>query len=256
MKKILQSALVLFVLNNLVVRSQDTLYFDSSGDKVKSALQADYYQTLVKENIGSNKLIERSYYMNGTMREEIYYLDLSKKKKEGTQRFWFRNGQLKFSTDWVDNKLHGNVLSYWQNGQLKRSDRFESDKLLSGTCYDSIGQPIPHFDFRVMPNFPGGEKKLMEFIRNNLRYPSRAAELGIGGRVVVKFLVSKEGIPTKIGIKTSVDRELDSEALRVVKAMPKWTPFYLDGEAMDCQYYLPVVYKIQNDNNGFQTTFR
>ena len=252
MKSFLKIVPALFLLNSLLAYSQDTLYFNSSGDKIKTAVLADYYQTLVKENVGSKKLIERSYYMNGQMREEIYYLDLSKKKKEGTQRFWFRNGQLKISSDWVDNKLHGTVLTYWQNGQLKRSDTFENDKLVSGTCYDSIGQPVPHFDFRVLPIFPGGENKLLDFIRYNLKYPSQAAEKGISGKVVIKFIISKEGIPIKIGIKTGVDRDLDLEALRVIKAMPKWTPFYLDGEALDFQYYIPVVYKLQTNNNDFQ----
>jgi protein TonB len=228
----------------LLVYGQDTIFYNSNNDKVKFAKQADYYQTLVKENIGSNKLIERSYYMNGSMREEIYYFDLSKKKKEGTQRFWFRNGQLKSSVDFVDNKMQGNVLTYWQNGQLKRKDLFENDKFVSGACFDSTGNPVNHFDYVVYPIFPGGENSLREFLRDNLRYPSFAAEKGIQGKVVVKFVVTKEGIPTKIGIKTSVDRELDREAMRVVKVMPKWTPCYLDGEPFDLGYLLPVVFRM------------
>lgn len=234
---------LLFLLP-LFVYGQDTLFYNSNNDKVKSAKQADYYQTLVKENIGSNKLIERSYYMNGTMREEIYYLDLSKKKKEGTQRFWFRNGQLKSAVDYVDNTIHGNVLTYWQNGQLKRKDVFEKNKCISGACFDSTGNPINHFEFLVYPSFPGGEKMLLEYLRNNIRYPSSAAEKGIQGKVVVKFVLTKDGKPSKIGIKTSVDRDLDLEALRVVKAMPKWTPCIYDGEPLDFWYVLPIVFRM------------
>lgn len=235
--------IVLFLLPMLTY-GQDTIFYNTHDDKVKTRIQADYYQLLVKENISSKRLIERSYYMNGQMKEEIYYLDLSKKKKEGTQRFWFRNGQLKSAADYIDNKIHGNVLTYWQNGQLKRKDTFENNKFVSGACYDSIGNQIEHFEFLVFPSFPGGEKMLLEFMRNNLRFPSMAAENGIQGKVVVKFVVTKNGIPTKIGIKTSVDKALDKEAMRVVQSMPKWTPCYFDGEPLDFWYLLPVVFKM------------
>jgi periplasmic protein TonB len=245
MNRIRKLCSFIFFLIPLCIYGQDTIFYNSNDQKVKIASQADYYQTLVKESIGSNKLIERSYYMNGQMREEIYYLDLSKKKKEGTQRFWFRNGQLKSAVDFVDNKMQGSVLTYWQNGRLKRKDSFENNKFLSGACFDSTGNPIEHFDFLVFPSFPGGEKMLLEYMRNNIRYPSIAAENGIQGKVVVQFVIKKDGTPTNFFIKTSVDRELDREAIRVVKAMPIWKPCIYDGEPLDFWYLLPVVFHMQ-----------
>jgi TonB family protein len=206
-------------------------------------IQADYYQLLFKENISSKRLIERSYYKNGLMREEIYYLDLSKKKKEGTQRFWFRNGQLKCSVDYVDNKIQGNVLTYWQAGLLKRKDVYENNKFVSGACFDSIGNQIEHFEFLVYPSFPGGEKMLLDYLKHNIRYPISSAERGIYGRVVIKFLITNDGKPTKVSINTSVDKDLDMEAMRVISAMPKWTPCYYDGEPLDFWYFIPIVFR-------------
>lgn len=246
MNHFLKFVTILFLLVPMVIYGQDTIYYNSDGKKVKSSLQAEYYQTLAKENLGSNKLIERQYYMNGQMREEIYYLDLSHNKKEGTQRFWFKNGQLKIATDYVDNKIHGNVLTYWPNGQLKRKDTFENNKYIAGNCYDSIGNNVEHFEFLVYPNFPGGEKKLIEFIIQNIRYPSDADPNSLQGKVVVKFVIAKDGTPTQISIKTSVDQALDKEALRVVKAMPKWTPCILDGEPINFWYTLPIKFKMMS----------
>jgi len=233
-----------FFLFSMIAFGQDTIFYNSNSDKVRNRVQADYYQIRLKENISSKRLIERSYYMNNQMREEIYYLDLSQKKKEGTQRFWFRSGQLKSAVDFVDNKIHGNVLTYWQNGHLKRKDTFENNKFVSGTCYDSIGNQIEHFEFLVLPSFPGGDKMLLEFLKNNLRYPSYASEHGIQGRVIVKFVVAKDGTPSKFGIRIGVDRDLDMEAMRVVRTMPKWTPCYYDGEPLDFWYTLPIVFKM------------
>jgi len=244
MKKFRKIVTFILVLFPILANAQDTLFYNSKDEKVKAMAQADYYQTLVKESIDSKKLIERSYYRNGQQREEIYYLDFSQKKKEGTQRFWFRNGQLKLSVDYVDNKLHGNVWTYWQNGQIKRRDTFENNQFVTGFCYDSIGNKIEHFDFVVLPTFPGGEKMLLEFLKHNIHYPSYDAEFGIQGKVVVKFVVSKDGTPTKIGIKTSVDRDLDKEALRVVRAMPKWSPCLYDGEPYDSWFILPVIFRM------------
>lgn len=244
MTNFLKIATFLFLLVPKAMFGQDTTYYNSDGIKVKNSLQAEYYQTLVKENITLKKLIERNYYMNGKMREEIYYLDLSPKKKEGTQRFWFKNGQLKISTDYVDNKIHGNVQTYWPNGKLKRQDTFENNKYIAGTCYDSIGNKVEHFDFLVYPSFPGGEKMLLEYLRNNIRYPSVAAEDHLEGKVVVKFIIGKDGTPIHISLKTGVDRALDKEALRVVRAMPKWTPFILDGEQINFWYTLPIIFRM------------
>lgn len=245
MRRFREIIFIFFILIPFYVFSQDTLFFNVNDDKVQFAMHADYYQVPFKDNIGSNKLIERSYYMNGQIREEIYYLDLNKMKKDGTQRFWFRNGQLKSAVEFVDNKIQGNVLTYWQNGQLKRKDAFENNKCVSGACFDSTGNPVKHFEFLVYPSFPGGEKMLLEYLRDNLRYPSFAAENRIQGRVLVKFVITKDGTPTKIGIKKGVDRALDKEALRVVKTMPKWTPCYYDGETINFWYILPLVFKMQ-----------
>ncbi len=235
--------------------AQDTIFYNSKDDKVRTMMQADYYQLHFIESNSSKRFIERSYYINGQIREEIYYLDLSKKKKEGTQRFWFRNGQLKSAVDFVDNKMQGNVLTYWQNGRLKRKDLFEKDKFVSGACYDSTGNQIEHFEFLVLPSFPGGDKMLLEFLKNNIRYPSSAAESGNYGKVVIKFVIAKDGTPTKFRLNTSVDRDFDMEAMRVVRAMPKWTPCYYDGEPLDFWFLLPIVFKEMDSSLDPSTKF-
>lgn len=92
----------------------------------------------------------------------------------------------------------------------------------------------------VMPKFPGGMPALMEWMISHVHYPKEAANNDITGKVVVGFLVDKTGAVTNVTIKESVHPKLDNEALRVVKAMPKWTPGSKDGKAVPVEMALPV----------------
>lgn len=96
-----------------------------------------------------------------------------------------------------------------------------------------------------MPQFPGGEEELINFISRNLRYPSVAQEIGIEGRVIVRFVVSKTGDVGSVEVIRSLDPSCDKEALRVVKMMPKWIPGRQNGRNVPVYYTIPIVYRLQ-----------
>ena len=93
-----------------------------------------------------------------------------------------------------------------------------------------------------MPCFPGGNKGLMTFIVQNLVYPVTAQENGVQGRVIVSFVVETDGSIINVKVARSVDPSLDREAMRVVKAMPKWTPGKKDGKPVRVKYTVPMVF--------------
>lgn len=95
-----------------------------------------------------------------------------------------------------------------------------------------------------MPSFPGGSSALASFIAANLKYPVVAQENGIQGRVIVKFVVDKDGRITDVEITRSVDPSLDKEAMRIVKAMPKWKPGKLKGNCVRVKYTVPIVFRL------------
>ncbi len=103
----------------------------------------------------------------------------------------------------------------------------------------------PFIGAEQMPQFPGGEKELMSFISKNLKYPAVPAENGIQGRVVIRFVVSKTGDVTDVQILKGLDPSCDKEAVRVVKAMPKWIPGRQNGRTVPVYYTLPVTYRLQ-----------
>jgi TonB family protein len=88
--------------------------------------------------------------------------------------------------------------------------------------------------------YPGGPDSLFNYLSNNLKYPRHAKLSGVYGRVYVGFLVDKTGKLKNFRILSGVTDELNDEALRVVKAMPDWTPGTRAGENIDVQYVLPI----------------
>ena len=93
--------------------------------------------------------------------------------------------------------------------------------------------------------FPGGQAALMKWLSNNIRYPEAAQQNDIQGRVVVKFVVEKDGSIGQATVVRGVDKDLDREALRVVKKMPKWQPGKNNGVAVRSYFNLPVTFKLQ-----------
>ena len=99
-----------------------------------------------------------------------------------------------------------------------------------------------------MPQFPGGEAELMKYLSKNINYPTMAMENNIQGRVVVQFVVTKTGSIGEVKVVRSVDRDLDREAIRVCKSLPKFTPGKMNGQAVNVWYTLPVNFKLQGVN--------
>lgn len=96
-----------------------------------------------------------------------------------------------------------------------------------------------------MPEFPGGTAALFQFLNNNLKYPAPSRDNGTQGRVIVQFVVDKDGSINDLVIVRSVDPYLDKEALRVIKSMPKWNPGMQRNKTVRVKYTLPVTFKLQ-----------
>ena len=99
-----------------------------------------------------------------------------------------------------------------------------------------------------MPQFPGGEAALMKYLQSHINYPPMAAENNVQGRVVVQFVVDKTGRVGEVKVVRSVDKDLDKEAIRVVKSLPKFTPGRQNGQPVRVWYTLPVTFKLQGTN--------
>jgi len=98
------------------------------------------------------------------------------------------------------------------------------------------------------PTFPGGDAALMKYLSSHLQYPTMAQENNIQGKVIVQFVVEKDGHVGDVKVVRSVDKDLDREAIRVCKSLPKFTPGRQNGQAVRVWYTLPVNFKLQGTN--------
>ena len=96
-----------------------------------------------------------------------------------------------------------------------------------------------------MPDFPGGQAALMQYLAKNIKYPTIAQENGTQGRVTCQFVVGADGRVRDVNVLRGVDPYLDKEAVRVIMSMPKWIPGKQNGKAVSVKYTIPVVFKLQ-----------
>ena len=94
------------------------------------------------------------------------------------------------------------------------------------------------------PSFPGGQKAMMEYLMKNIKYPAVCQEAGISGRVIVSFVVNKDGTIQNVEVIRGVHEKLDAEAVRVVKSMPAWSPGEQQGRKVRSKFQLPVFFRL------------
>ncbi|MDE7497106.1 MAG: energy transducer TonB [Muribaculaceae bacterium] len=131
------------------------------------------------------------------------------------------------------------------------ADKFKAVETVVRVVEEPKPEPKPKEDeifvaVEQQAEFPGGMAALMKWLSNNIRYPEAAQQNDIQGRVIVKFVVEKDGSIGTATILKGVDKDLDREALRVVKKMPKWQPGKNNGQAVRSYFNLPVTFKLQN----------
>ena len=115
----------------------------------------------------------------------------------------------------------------------------------TSTSSTSSADNTIHDTAEQMPSYPGGSGGLMSFISSHLKYPLVAEENGIQGRVIVSFVVEKDGSISNVKIAKGVDPSLDREAMRVINSMPRWTPGKIKGQPVRVKYTVPVNFRLQ-----------
>ena len=95
-----------------------------------------------------------------------------------------------------------------------------------------------------MPQFPGGEKALMEYIAKNLTYPQEARDKGVEGRVFIGMVIEKDGSVSNVKVLRGISQECDAEAVRVISSLPKWKPGKMKGEPVQVSYQIPINFKL------------
>ena len=129
--------------------------------------------------------------------------------------------------------------------KLKPDDKIRTEPAQAMVADENYGGETVYDMVEELPAYPGGMEELMKFLQEHVKYPKAAQDKGTQGRVLVQFVVEKDGSITNVNVVRSVSPELDAEALRVVKAMPNWTPGKHKGEAVRVKFTIPIVFRLQ-----------
>ncbi len=164
---------------------------------------------------------------------------MNKKKSNGT-------GRIKYALFMVPAfalLVAGNISC--SQGASEKQDAKEETVAPEAVPTDSVAKGEVFMVAEQMPEYPGGMKELFKFLQDNVKYPESAMKKNVQGRVIVQFVVEKDGTPTEFNVVRSVDPDLDAEALRVLKTMPKWKPGMQRGEVVRVKYTVPVTFRLQ-----------
>lgn len=139
-----------------------------------------------------------------------------------------------------------------QTASAQNAQGSDTVVVLDVTPAANIRQPIHKIDSddevfytpEVAPSFPGGTEGLMDFIADNLHYPKSAMDAGIQGRVFVQFVVTKTGAIGEVKVARHVDPDLDAEAVRVIKLLPRFTPGKMNGHPVNVWFTLPINFRL------------
>ncbi|RYU92520.1 TonB family protein [Mucilaginibacter terrigena] len=165
------------------------------------------------------------------------------------------NGKwLKTSDGNLEGYMEGPVLNGKEEGEWKRyiADTvytivYKQGQIISGEEFlkikDSVFEKVD-----VSPSFPGGDSAFGKYLSRNIRYPARARENNVQGRVVITFIVEKDGTITNIRVLRGLGSGLDEESVRVLAESPKWKPGLSKGKPVRVQYSVPISYALQTEN--------
>ena len=157
----------------------------------------------------------------------------------------------------ADGTPHGNMNLHWEmDGDVVQytaepfSITEESLETLLGGLSTLADAPKKDSVFQIvdqMPDFPGGAEALLKFVAGEVKYPEKAKEEGISGRVFVSFVIEKDGSVSNVKVVRGIGGGCDEEAARVISAMPKWKPGKQKGEPVRVSYQIPINFKLADD---------
>lgn len=220
----------------------------SNGQNKVSAEKAEIAETTTdNEKLTTIKIGEESYVsfadpMEINLDGKDYTLDINSVKNEKT----FKLGDHKV----VAKNNHDERHSYTLTVDGKPFDlNYITRMLFDDSDEENDDSEVYTGAVEVQPEYPGGINAMYDFIQKNLKYPESAKNKGIEGRVFIQFVVEKDGSLTSFQVLRGVSDDIDAEAVRVLKMMPKWKPGMKDGKPVRVQFTMPFNFKINGTEN-------
>jgi antitoxin component YwqK of YwqJK toxin-antitoxin module len=226
--------LLCFVISSTIY-GQDTIYLNNKKQEVLE-INANYYK-IHKSGSKEEPYFDQTYLLNGQLKFETVYKN-SKKQEKVKHSVWYDSGQLYLEINYRKNKIDGEFLAFYKNGSKKRQDFYKKGKMLEGNCWDQEGNILSFFKYEEQPEFPGGSKEFVHYLKNNISNTNNTST-----KIVVKFFIDCKGKVVDLQlIKKSNDLKLDSSVVVTIMNMPNWKPAKQDGKTVGVWRTLPLTF--------------
>ena len=236
---------------------QDTLFLDKDW-KPTTRMNAEFFRIDKKDG---NKWIRMDYfYKTNQLQMKGTYVSLTPEIEDGYFEWYHSNGKLQDKGNYENGKKVGKHVLYYDNGIsiIKIKEKYEdgvfinqnklTPKQISKRNYQEVISDTVNLPDTIVfdnyPMYPGGEEGIHKHIAKKIIYPRNAEIKGIQGRVILGFIVEKDGKIRHVWIEQSVDPELDAEAIRVLKTLKIWVPGYVDGVPVRVRYSFPFSFRL------------
>lgn len=228
-------------------RKVKTTYYDESWIKAKNKSYATYYRESYSER---DTLFATDFYLNGTKQMVGQFADSKGEVKVGFFVFYLENGSTKSEGNFANNKREGSWKYYHPNGMVSAMVEYKGDTIIKADEFNENGVQLNENDTLTfvdkLPEFSSNPEDLYKFLSKRLQYPNWAKENNIEGKVIIRFVVDKNGDVVDVQLIKSAHPTLDAEALRVVKSMSGWMPGTHAGKLVCVRYTLPIIFKLSN----------
>ncbi len=186
------------------------------------------------------------WYKDGALMDHGKYLrSATETERDSLKQRQARGEELAPTMNWEG--LKDSTWEYFhENGVRSGVEHYLSGKLMDAQYWHEDGSEVaPGVVVSKMPEYPGGLRPLMNYLSSNITYPKKARNKGIQGTVYISFVVNEEGVLESFDIVRSVHPDLDREAMRVVRSMPKWQPALAQNRPVKVQYNLPIRFTLK-----------
>ncbi len=225
-------------------------WFNPIFYQLKKELQ-NIHEYIVDQNLLEDNINVEKYFKVLARENNLKYIKIGNNFNHSLIKNRFIMMKKNSNTKWIPFKILG-MGAIVLASSLIYANRYSGVNILPLETNTGITKQDSTFKFNeldVMPEFPGGTQKMLQFLGKNTKYPEKAKKDGIQGRVYTEFIINEEGLVSNVGIKKSANPELNAEAIRVVSAMPKWKPGEKNGKKVSVYYILPINFKLNSENS-------
>ena len=212
----------------------------------KGYKSSDYQQLLIQQTLGIKYNILSNNLNKSLIKKRFIMMSKTKTKKSALLKMVFIIPAALFFTLVFTFSITEKVMAQAEKGDIKVVQQASTQDSQEETVFTVVEE---------MPTYPGGQDAMIKYLSENIKYPENARKSGIQGIVFVTYVVEKNGTISDVRILRGVNEELDAEALRVVSAMPAWSPGKQRGETVRVQFNLPINFKLDGkETRGLEKT--